>query len=83
MPGIAERGLEERLLYACEEYIGDNDKMRRRWKEKEEELDYEVVAEMESEMHEWWSENHGACIFGCMAPDGCTCFKVLYGTDAP
>lgn len=68
----------ERFLFAIEEYISDKDRMERLWKGKE--LDREVVAQMESEMEEWWSENHGACVFGCMIPDGCSCFDVLYGT---
>lgn len=31
------------------------------------------------EMREWWSERSGACVFGCMAVDGCACWEVLFG----
>lgn len=70
----------ERFLFACEDHIRTDDRMQRIWKEKVEEVDREEVARMEREMEEWWSENHGACVFGCMVPDGCSCFEVLYGT---
>lgn len=41
--------------------------------------DDEEMAEMMVEMDDWWMENSGACVFGCVAVDGCSCFQVLFG----
>lgn len=43
--------------------------------------DDELLQVKMREMEIWWQENDGACVFGCIEVDGCSCFSVLYGTD--
>lgn len=43
------------------------------------ELDPPLLKELIAEMSEWWMENDGACVFGCMVADGCCCFSLLWG----
>lgn len=75
-PGVDERVLAERVLDSCREYVRA---IRRPVRIQEPPVDDDIVVEMEREMNEWWMESDGACVFGCMFADGCTCFESLYG----
>lgn len=75
-PGVDKDVLADRVMDSCREYVRA---IRGRLSIQEPAVDDDIVFEMEREMEEWWMESDGACVFGCMVADGCSCFESLYG----
>lgn len=75
-PGVDKEVLAERVMDSCREYVRAS---RHDYCTQEPAVDDDIVFAMEKEMKEWWMESDGACVFGCMVADGCSCFESLYG----
>lgn len=84
MPGVDENDMAMHLMYCCYRWLRDYGLVGRKAPCSEVEVlmrDDELLQVKMREMEIWWQENDGACVFGCIEVDGCSCFSALYETD--